>query len=219
MALILGGCGSVSITRGTGGSGGQNTGGPADGRRPAGALGPAAPAVTAAVRAAVGEQLARVRAAGQAAEAGRRGPAVTLVAPVDWAGRGTAGGPGTGGHAGAGGAAGGRNGHQDAGQKCEDVAGAFQAALRPSKSCAPGSTHQCEQEALTAALGNCPGCQEYLNDNTTLNALRELYNQQGCPQMTPCPALSCIVPRARTCVANDASSGGICTISVATTTN
>jgi hypothetical protein len=89
-----------------------------------------------------------------------------------------------------------------------------------AESCTPGATHQCEQEALTAALTGCPGCSQYVNDNSTLNALRALYAQQGCPHTVVCPAILCIQPRAAECVASSsAASGGTCMAAVLTGTN
>jgi hypothetical protein len=224
-AWIAAGCGSVSTTSGTGGSGAQGTGGQAGGG--AGTRGTGGAAGTGGTGGAAGTPGTggaagtpgtggHAGAPGTGGHAGGKGGHGGDGGASGGRGGGTAGTVGTGGHAGAGGAAGG-GGH--GGQSCDELAAAFQAAIPVAESCTPGATHQCEQQALTGPLGGCAGCGRYVNDNTTLDALRAQYEQQGCPHSGICPAVLCIVPQMEGCKPTDASTGGTCTPIVSTGTN
>ncbi len=215
-AWIAAGCGSVSSTGGTGGSGGPGTGGQSGG-------GAGTP--------------------GTGGAAGAPGTGGAAGAPGTG---GHAGAPGTGGHAGGkgghggdGGASGGRGGGT-AGPSARAAMparvarpGAVATAVRPATSSRPRSRRRCpwrsparqapptnaSRKRLTGPLGGCAGCGQYVNDKTTLNALRAQYEQQGCPHTAVCPAVLCIVPQKEGCKPSDASAGGTCTPVVLTGTN
>lgn len=217
-ALVVAGCGSVSTTGGTGGSVGQGTGGQGTGGHATGGAagvpgtGGHAGATGTGGIAEGGHAGGQAGAPGTGGHAGGKGGAAgghggDAGAPGGHGG-GAAGSTGTGGHAGAGGAAGGGGGH--GGQSCDEIAAAFDAALPVAQSCSPGVEHQCEDQAQIGPLTGCPGCAQYVNDNTTLNALRTQYSQQGCPHSVVCPAILCIQPQKSGCKPSDASSGGTC---------
>jgi hypothetical protein len=210
-AWLAAGCGSVSSTSGTGGSGGQGTGGQAGAPPTPGTGGHSGAPGTAGEGGHAGHG-----GGGHGGAAGHGGGHGGDAGGAGGHGGGTAGSAGTGGHAGAGGAAGG-GGH--GGETCDEIAAAFQAAIPVAESCTPGATNQCQQQALTGPLGGCAGCGRYVNDNTTLNALRAQYEQQGCPHSGVCPAVLCIIPQMEGCKPTDASTGGTCTPVVLTGTN
>ena len=211
-ALLGGACGSVESSGGTGGSGQggtQATGG--TGGSPSGTGGTAGTTGT-------GGQAGGGHG-GSAGGGGHGGSG------------GHAGGGGHGGHAGAAGGAGGHAGeaggpggaggaggqHGDAGQTCDEIQTAFAQALIAALSCTPGAANQCAATALIEPLGQCPGCVQYVNDATTLNALRTQWDAQQCGQPVLCPAIACALPHPVTCAASDGSSGATCQSTLATT--
>lgn len=146
------------------------------------------------------------------------------------------GGAGGGGHAGAGGSSGaggkaatgghggGGQGGQtvDSGVSCAELASEYSAALPAAEACTPGAANQCQQ-LVPLSLGICAGCEHYVTDATTLNALRTQWTNQGCNLTTAlivCPAVACISPgTAGDCVAVDGSANGVCGYGVATPSN
>ncbi len=199
-AWIAAGCGTVSTTGGTGGSGAEGGGGQAGGTPTPG------PGGHAGGTGGTGENPGGAGGAGGGGPGGEGGVS-------GGHGGGTSGSTGTGGHAGT---AGGGHG----GQTCDDIAAAFQAALPEAESCMPGATHQCEKLASTSPLGGCPGCGQYVNDDTMLNALRTQYTQQGCQRSNIfCPQFLCIQPQKQGCMPSDASAGGTCRPIVSTGSN
>ncbi|HVY36309.1 MAG TPA: hypothetical protein VHM31_00180 [Polyangia bacterium] len=211
-AWMAAGCGSVSTVGGTGGTPGQGTGGQAGGA--AGTTGTGGGAGGRATGGAggvpgTGGRGGATGAGGKGGKGGRGGEGGVAGAGEAGRGGGTAGSSGAGGRAGAGGAAGGGAGGHG-GQSCDEIAAAFQAALPIAQSCSPGVEHQCEDTALVGPLTGCPGCAQYVNDNTKLNALRTQYTDAGCPHSGVCPAILCVQPQKAGCMVSDASAGGTC---------
>jgi hypothetical protein len=146
------------------------------------------------------------------------------------------GGAGGGGHAGAGGSGGaggkaatgghggGGQGGQtvDSGVSCAELANEYSAALPAAEACTPGAANQCQQ-LVPLSLSICTGCEHYVTDATTLNALRTQWTNQGCNLTTAlivCPAIACINPgTAGDCVAVDGSANGVCGYGIATPAN
>ncbi|HSY38557.1 MAG TPA: hypothetical protein VLA79_03485, partial [Polyangia bacterium] len=147
------------------------------------------------------------------------------------------GGAGGGGHAGAGGSSGaggkaatgghggGGQGGQtvvDSGVSCAELASEYSAALPAAEACTRGAANQCQQ-LVPLSLSICTGCEHYVNDATTLNALRTQWTNQGCNLTTAlivCPAIACISPgTAGDCVAVDGSANGVCGYGIATPAN
>ena len=129
---------------------------------------------------------------------------------------GAGGGTGTGGSAGAGGHPTGGQGGQavDSGVSCAELASEYGAALPEAEACTPGAASQCQQ-LVSTSLGAC-SCQHYVQDATTLNAIRAQWTSQGCaaPVTTAVVicAIACVSPgTAGSCVASDgAAPGGVC---------
>jgi hypothetical protein len=97
-------------------------------------------------------------------------------------GSATGGQIGTGGDQGtAGSASGGQTGtggnKGTGGETCQQLATNYVNALPAAKDCTYGVTGQCQQ--LVASSLTC-GCQVYVNDATTLNAIKAQYVSQGC---------------------------------------
>jgi hypothetical protein len=193
VALFGGACGSVQSLDATGGTSGQ-----------AGALG------TGGVAGASGGT-----GGGSAGAPGTGGKAAGGHAG---GGHGGAGGHvGAGGHGGAAGGTGGLGGQ--GGQTCDEIKAAYEQAQVAAMSCTLGAANQCQAMALIGPLDMCPGCAQYVNDATALNALRAQWEAQSCSQPVLCPAIACVVPRAATCVAGDGSSGATCQPGALTTSN
>ena len=138
-------------------------------------------------------------------------------------------GAGSGGHAGGGGSAtgghgsGGQGGQTvDSGVTCAELATEYSAAVPAAEACTPGAANQCQQ-LVPLSLSICTGCQHYVTDATTLNALRTQWTNQGCNLTTAlivCPAIACINPgTAGDCIAVDGSANGVCGIGIATPAN
>jgi hypothetical protein len=140
------------------------------------------------------------------------------------------GGAGSGGHAGGGGSSatgghgGGGQGGQavDSGVTCAELANEYSAALPAAEACTPGAANQCQQ-LVPLSLSICTGCEHYVTDATSLNAIRTQWTNQGCnltTALTVCPAIACINPgTAGDCVAGDGSANGVCAYGVATPAN
>ena len=138
------------------------------------------------------------------------------------------GGAGTGGHAGGGGTTtgghgGGGHGGQtvDSGVSCAELANEYSAALPAAEACTAGAANQCQQ-LVPITLSVCSGCQHYVTDATTLNAIRTQWTNQGCDQPTgtivcPLAAILCINPgTAGACAGADGSPNGICGLGITT---
>ena len=140
------------------------------------------------------------------------------------------GGAGGGGHAGGGGSSatgghgGGGQGGQtvDSGVTCAELANEYSAALPAAEACTPGAANQCQQ-LVPLSLSICTGCQHYVTDATTLNALRTQWTNQGCNLTTAlivCPAIACVNPgTAGACAGTDGSPNGICGLNITAATN
>jgi hypothetical protein len=130
------------------------------------------------------------------------------------------GGSGGGGNAGTHGGSGGQAG--DGGVSCAELANEYSAALPAAEACTSGAANQCQQ-LVPLSLSICTGCEHYVTDATTLNALRTQWTNQGCNLTTAlivCPAIACINPgTAGDCVAVDGSANGICGFGIATPAN
>ena len=133
-------------------------------------------------------------------------------------------GAGTGGHAGTGGSAtgghgGGGQGGQtvDSGVSCAELATEYSAAFPAAEACTPGAANQCQQ-LVPITLGICTGCEHYVTDATTLNAIHTQWTNQGCNLTTAlivCPAIACVNPgTAGACVGTDGSPNGICGLGI-----
>ena len=89
----------------------------------------------------------------------------------------------------------------------------------------PRRAHPARQTSASSSfqitLSSCTGCQRYVTDATTLNALRAQWTNQGCNQTTiVCPAVSCLNPgTAGNCSGADGSPNGICGLNIATPAN
>ncbi len=82
-----------------------------------------------------------------------------------------------------------------------------------AQSCDLNGAGQCQKQ-VSAALSSCPTCMTYVNDATTVNSIKSVWEQLGCnrAETDPCPPLSCTQPASGTCVASDA--GGTCASSM-----
>ena len=101
---------------------------------------------------------------------------------VGTGGSGSGGQTGTGGDKGTGGSAtGGQTGtggnKGTGGETCQQLAMDYVNALPTAKNCTYGVTGQCQQ--VVASSLTC-GCQVYVNEATTLNAIKAQYMSQGC---------------------------------------
>ena len=137
------------------------------------------------------------------------------------------GGAGNGGHAGGtggaatGGHGGGGQGGQsvDSGVSCAELANEYSAALPAAEACTAGAANQCQQ-LVSISLSVCTGCQHYVTNATTLNAIRTQWTNQGCDQPTgtivcPLAAVLCINPgTAGACAGTDGSPNGICGLGI-----
>jgi len=124
--------------------------------------------------------------------------------PIGGSGGGQAGaGGGTAGHAG-----GGQGGHvADGGESCTELETDYSNALTGAVECSPGSPNQCQH--LVERSLSCPGCQEYVNDVTTLNTIMAEWNNQGCGAMPHlCPQIACVNPGSGVCTPSNGTSGG-----------
>jgi hypothetical protein len=127
---------------------------------------------------------------------------------------GTGGSGGTVGAGGAGGgqggaAAGGRPGTGGAGgASCSELANRYSAALRAAQSCDVSAGQQCQQ-LVSASLSPCSiNCMTYVNDSSTLDAIKASWEQAGCNDFVVlCPAIACLQPTNGMCVAGDGGSG------------
>jgi hypothetical protein len=113
----------------------------------------------------------------------------------------------------AGGSGGQGGGHADAGKEtCDQLVTDYANALAPARACMPAAANQC-QTLVQDTLSSCTGCQQYVNDATRLNAIRNQWMSQGCLQTgIVCPAILCVLPGPTKCIAGD-SGAGMCTIS------
>jgi len=124
--------------------------------------------------------------------------------PIGGSGGGQAGaGGGAAGHAG-----GGQGGHlTDGGETCAELETDYSAALATAIQCNPGSPNQCQY--LVERSIACPGCQEFVNDLTTLNTIVSEWNSQDCGATPhPCPLSVCLQPATGTCASTSTTSGG-----------
>ena len=116
------------------------------------------------------------------------------------------GGSATGGH-GAGGSGTGGGGGQGGGKSCGMIESDYGAALTAAKKCTPGAANQC-QELVNSSL-SCPGCKQYVNDTTGLDAIQTEWDDQNCGSMPhACPAIACLVPTASVCTSGSNTTGG-----------
>ncbi len=142
--------------------------------------------------------------------AGSAGPKGTAGASGT-AGHG--GSSGTAGHAGSAGASGsagatGTAGH--GGASCSDLQSQYGDALAAARSCSVTTSGQCTQTA-SGELSPCfSNCLIFVNDATTLDALKTEWLQAGCADGTyACPAIACEQPPHGECVAGDGG-GAVC---------
>jgi hypothetical protein len=142
---------------------------------------------------------------------------------------GQGGGGGTAGAAGQdGGGMGGQGGQAiDGGKTCSQLVTDYADALIVAKQCTPGAIDQCQQ-LVQGILSSCTGCEQYVNDSTTLTAIRKQWTNQGCMVPVLCPAIACIMPGPSTCVTTGTTTGGpaagtptggVCTTVLTGTTN
>ena len=136
---------------------------------------------------------------------------------------GSAGGSsGAGGKAATGGHGGGGQGGQavDGGVTCAELVNEYSAALPAAEACTSGAANQCQQ-LVPLSLSICTGCEHYVTDAKTLNAIRAQWTSQGCnltTALTVCPAIACVNPgTAGACTGVDGSPNGICGLGITTT--
>lgn len=136
---------------------------------------------------------------------------------------GRGGSAGAGGKAATGGHGGGGQGGQtvDSGVTCAELVNEYSAALPAAEACTSGAANQCQQ-LVPLSLSICTGCEHYVTDAKTLNAIRAQWTNQGCnltTALTVCPAIACINPgTAGACTGVDGSPNGICGLGITTTT-
>jgi hypothetical protein len=117
---------------------------------------------------------------------------------------GTGGSTGTGGSIGTGGAPG------DGGvSSCNALAEKYAAVLAIQESCSTGAPGQCGQSVPPSLLPCRSACVQFVNDATDLNAIRDLWDQQGCNSnvAVACPAIACAPANGQTCNPTDAGGG------------
>ncbi|HEY4188062.1 MAG TPA: hypothetical protein VGP07_23505 [Polyangia bacterium] len=118
-----------------------------------------------------------------------------------------AGEGGTGGVTAGGGGAGGIS-------PCASLASAYQSALAAAQDCGLGQSGQC-QELMPTALSACGACSTYVNDSSSLSAIRQAWTAAGCAGVAvPCfsdGACPNLVPSL--CVAGPEANRGICAAS------
>jgi hypothetical protein len=151
--------------------------------------------------------------AGSTGAAGHGGAGSTGSAGHD----GGAGSTGAAGHGGAGstGSAG-HDGGADAGATCSDLETQYSTAMTEAQRCKVGAAGQCAQ-AASSSLSPCFfNCMTYVNDASTLNALKAQWLAAGCANQRVgfCPAIACLKPTPGNCVA--ASGGGMCSSTILT---
>jgi hypothetical protein len=135
---------------------------------------------------------------GTTGAAGMTGAAGTTGA----AGHGTAGTTGAAGHDG---------GAADSGASCTDLQSQYGEAFVAARMCNVGAANQCAQP-VSSSLSPCfSNCMIYVNDASTLNAIKTAWLAAGCANQGPiaCPAIACIQPSMGNCVASDGG-GGVC---------
>jgi hypothetical protein len=126
---------------------------------------------------------------------------------------GSGGAGGHGGSSGSGGAAG-----AGGGASCSDLATQYQDALPAAERCDVNAASQCQQ-SVSSALSFCGSCPIYVNDATTLNAIKATWQQAGCDNTVAlCAAIACLQPSGGACVVADGG-GGVCTSTSGVTTN
>ena len=126
---------------------------------------------------------------------------------------------GTGGHGGAtgsGGGSGGRAGSSGGkgsggagGASCDALATQYADALPAAQSCALKASGECQQ-LVSSSLSPCfLNCETYVNDPSTLNAIKASWEQAGCDSLvgTACPAIACLQPTNNVCSVGDGGSG------------
>jgi hypothetical protein len=97
-------------------------------------------------------------------------------------GNGATGGAGSGGHGGA---------------SCADLASQYKAAIPAACRCTAGAAAQCAQGVslqLSVCSSSSTTCMVYVNDATTLNAIKSAWVAAGCddPSLAvACPAITC----------------------------
>ncbi len=123
----------------------------------------------------------------------------------------TAAGGNGGGSTGQAGSAGGKGGSGTGGMggmSCADLATQYADALATAQSCDVNATQQCQQ-LVSSSLSPClRNCMTYVNDASTLNAIKTSWEQAGCNNVAVlCPAIACLQPNNNICVVGDAGRG------------
>jgi hypothetical protein len=141
---------------------------------------------------------------------------------------GASGGAGHDGGAGAGGSSGGAGhdggagagGHQgDGGQSCTELQTEYANAFPAARSCDVKANAQCAHLASMTLSPCFSNCMTYVNDTTTLDAIKAQWLAAGCNAVpVVCPAIACIQPTGKMCVAADGG-GGMCVTSNGLPTN
>jgi hypothetical protein len=89
---------------------------------------------------------------------------------------------------------------------CDALAAKYAAALAVAKSCALGATDQCTQSTSPTLLPCRTDCVQFVNDTTELDAIRQVWEQQGCSKTGgACPPSVCSSGNGPACAATDAS--------------
>ena len=105
---------------------------------------------------------------------------------------------GTGGSGGGGANTGGEGGNTastggtGAQSACQVLAAQYQDALKVAQSCAIGGSGQCET-LVNTTLSVCGGCQTYVNDASTLNAIQQAWEGANCSKVNPAPPCALIL--------------------------
>jgi hypothetical protein len=95
-------------------------------------------------------------------------------------------------------------GHLDAasdsdagGADCEQIASDYGDAISDAKMCQVGATGQCQ--ILVSTTLPCPTCQVHVNDDHTLQTLKQRYQDAACKPPRFCPAIACVNPGVPNC--------------------
>jgi hypothetical protein len=95
------------------------------------------------------------------------------------------------------GATGGATGGGHGGASCADLASQYKAAIPAACRCTAGAAAQCAQGVslqLSVCSSSSTTCMVYVNDATTLNAIKSAWVAAGCddPSLAvACPAITC----------------------------
>jgi hypothetical protein len=91
---------------------------------------------------------------------------------------------------------------------CGDLSTQYANALPAAQSCDLSASGRCQQ-LVSSSLSPCfVNCRTYVNDPSTLNAIKASWKQAGCNNVAVlCPAIACLQPTNNMCLVGDGGSG------------